>query len=322
MSLRTLYPEIAPFDVRELSVGEGHTLYIEQSGFPDGEPLVFLHGGPGAGAMRAHARFYDPRRYRIVLYDQRGVGKSYPSAATQEGLVGNTTWHLVDDLRKLADALGLGPMVLSGGSWGSTLALSFASRYPERVRALLLRGVMTFRKRELDWFFRDGASRLFPDAYAAFLRPLPEVHRCDPVRGYRTLLFGPEGPDRDRAVRAWQAWERRLSTLAPSRTLLADPDSRRVDVHALTMARLECLYSAEQAFLGSDDALLAAAPSLAARVPLHIVQGRYDLVCPVETALSLHRAWPGSMLHLTHAGHSMFEAENVDRIVRIQAELA
>ena len=319
--LRGLYPRIEPFSTARLDVGDGHSLYFEQSGKQDGIPAFFLHGGPGGGANRMHARLWDPQRYRMVLFDQRGVGKSTPSACTDAGMQANTTWHLVDDIERLRTHLGLEKIQLLGGSWGSTLALAYATRYPERVSALVLRGVCMFRKAELDWFFKDGASRLFPDAFEAFLDPLSEPERAEPLEAYRRRLWSDDLAVRHGAVRGWRHWEDRLSQLRARTVPLAENPHSNVSDHGLAMSRLECLYSCEGAFFESDGYLLEQAPRLS-HIPLEIVQGRYDLVCPMQTAWDLHRAWPGSKIAISHGGHAMFEKHTAHLLMEATDRLA
>ncbi len=294
-----LYPEIEPFNNFHLAVGGGHRLYVEEVGRRRGIPAVFLHGGPGAGCEPYHRRFFDPERYHLVLFDQRGAGRSTPHA----DLTDNTTWHLVEDLERLRRHFGFEQWLLFGGSWGSTLALAYAQTHPERVSALVLRGIFLCRPREIQWFYQEGASRIFPDYWADFLAPVPPERRDDLVGAYHQLLTGSDELRRMAAAKAWSVWEGRTATLHH------DPE---VEAHfaqphvALAMARIECHYFVNDAFLEPDQ-LLREAGRLAG-IPGVIVHGRYDMICPLENAWQLHRAWPGSELQIIpDAGHSAAE---------------
>ena len=294
-----LYPEIEPFNNFHLAVGGGHRLYVEEVGRRRGIPAVFLHGGPGAGCEPYHRRFFDPERYHLVLFDQRGAGRSTPHA----DLTDNTTWHLVEDLERLRRHFGFEQWLLFGGSWGSTLALAYAQTHPERVSALVLRGIFLCRPREIQWFYQEGASRIFPDYWADFLAPVPPARRDDLVGAYHQLLTGSDELRRMAAAKAWSVWEGRTATLHH------DPE---VEAHfaqphvALAMARIECHYFVNDAFLEPDQ-LLRDAGRLAG-IPGVIVHGRYDMICPLENAWQLHRAWPGSELQIIpDAGHSAAE---------------
>ncbi len=297
--MRGLYPDIRPYARHRLAVGEGHELYVEECGTPEGLPVVFLHGGPGAGIEPAHRRFFDPNAYRIVLLDQRGAGRSTPHAS----LEANTTWHLVTDLERLREHLGIERWVVFGGSWGSTLALAYAQRHPERVLGMILRGIFLCTPRELDWFYRDGASRLFPDRWEDFLRPLPEAERGDPLRAYHRLLTGTNEVARMAAAKAWAQWEAALCTLRADEGLIQHLTEPRM---ALALARIECHYFVHGAFLEPDQ-LLRDVGRLRG-IPAVLVHGRYDVICPLEAAWRLHRAWPGSELRIVEAaGHSAAE---------------
>ncbi len=294
-----LYPEIEPFNNFHLAVGGGHRLYVEEVGRRRGIPAVFLHGGPGAGCEPYHRRFFDPERYHLVLFDQRGAGRSTPHA----DLTDNTTWHLVEDLERLRRHFGFEQWLLFGGSWGSTLALAYAQTHPERVSALVLRGIFLCRPREIQWFYQEGASRIFPDYWEDFLAPVPPERRDDLVGAYHQLLTGSDELRRMAAAKAWSVWEGRTATLHH------DPE---VEAHfaqphvALAMARIECHYFVNDAFLEPDQ-LLRDAGRLAG-IPGVIVHGRYDMICPLENAWQLHRAWPGSELQIIpDAGHSAAE---------------
>lgn len=294
-----LYPQIEPAAIHQLDVGEGHRLYIEECGRLGGIPALFLHGGPGAGIEPYHRRFFDPERYHIVLFDQRGSGRSTPHA----GLDANDTWRLVDDIERVREFLGIERWLVFGGSWGSTLALAYAETHPGRVSALVLRGIFLCRPREIQWFYQQGASRIFPDYWEEFIDPVPEGRRDDIVRAYHELLTGDDELLRLKAARAWSTWEGRTATLVPN----ADVVDHFADAYvALSLARIECHYFLNDAFLEPDQ-LLRDAHSLAG-IPGVIVHGRYDAICPVENAWLLHRAWPGSELRIVPAaGHSAAE---------------
>ena len=295
----TPYPPIEPYVRRRLAVGERHSLYVEESGNPKGIPVVFLHGGPGAGCEPGHRRFFDPARYRIVLFDQRGSGRSTPHA----DLVDNTTWDLVADCERIRAALGIERWMVFGGSWGSTLALAYAQTHPERVLALVLRGVFLCREAEIRWFYQEGANWVFPDWWEDFIAPIPAAERGDLLHAYHRRLTGTDEVARMAAAKAWSIWEGRTATL------LANPDIQAhfSDPHvALSLARIECHYFVNQAFLEPDQ-LLRDAHHLT-DIPGVIVQGRYDLICPLRSAWDLHRAWPSAELHIVpDAGHAAFE---------------
>jgi proline iminopeptidase len=294
-----LYPPVEAYAVHRLDVGDGHRLYAEECGNPDGIPAVFLHGGPGAGCGASHRRFFDPERYRIVLFDQRGCGRSTPHA----GLNANTTWDLVADIERIRDMLGIERWLVFGGSWGSTLALAYAETHPERVSALVLRGIFLCRLQEIDWFYRQGASWIFPDYWQDFLAPIPQAEQNDPVSAYHRLLTGNDDEAMLSAAKAWSIWEGRCATLLPDqriRNAFAD------DRLALSLARIECHYFVNHSFL-EDNQLLRDAHRLTG-IPGVIIHGRYDLICPLRSAWELHRAWPGADFRLVDgAGHAAFE---------------
>ena len=306
--LRTLFPEITPFRTGKLRVSPVHELYFEESGNPEGKPVVFLHGGPGGGTDARQRRFFDPARYRIVLFDQRGCGKSTPYASLED----NTTPHLVEDIELLRRELSIERWQVFGGSWGSTLALAYAETYPAHVTELVLRGIFLLRKSEIDWFYQKGASALFPDAWEDFIAPVAPGDRHDLVSAYYKLLTESEPSTQLNAARAWSVWEGRTSCLLPNEELI-----RRTagDVFALAFARIECHYFMHGGFFGGDDALLRGVERIR-HIPATIVQGRYDVVCPAESAWALHRAWPEADLKLVaDAGHSAFEPGNVHELV-------
>ncbi len=294
-----LYPDIEPFNRWHLEVDGRHRLYVEEVGCRRGIPALFLHGGPGAGCEPYHRRFFDPQRYHLVLFDQRGAGRSTPHA----DLTDNTTWHLVEDMERLRRKFGFEQWLLFGGSWGSTLALAYAQEYPERVSALVLRGIFLCRPREIQWFYQEGASRIFPDYWEDFLKPVPPSERDDLVRAYHRILTGQDELRRMAAAKAWSVWEGRTATLLHDLAVEAHFAQPHV---ALAMARIECHYFVNDAFLQPNQ-LLENAHRLS-EIPGIIVHGRYDMICPLENAWELHRRWPRSELKIIpDAGHSAAE---------------
>jgi proline iminopeptidase len=293
------YPPIEPYARHRLAVDQRHSLYVEECGNPKGIPAVFLHGGPGAGCEPGHRRFFDPERYRIVLFDQRGSGRSTPHA----DLTDNTTWDLVADCERIRTTLGIERWLVFGGSWGSTLALAYAETHPERVLALVVRGIFLCREPEIRWFYQEGANWVFPDWWEDFIAPIPAAERHDLLRAYHRRLTGADEVGRMAAAKAWSVWEGRTATLLPN----ADLQAHFADPHvALSLARIECHYFVNGAFLEPDQ-LLRDANHLA-DIPGVIVQGRYDLICPLRSAWELHRAWPKAELNVVpDAGHAAFE---------------
>jgi len=306
---RTLYPALEPFDAGRLRVSELHELYYEQSGNPQGKPVVFVHGGPGGGTEPRMRRFFDPAAYRIILFDQRGCGRSTPHAELRE----NTTWDLVADMERLRNHLAIDRWQVFGGSWGSTLALAYAETHPERVTELVLRGIFLVRKQEIDWFYQRGASALFPDAWEGYLAPIPEAERGDLLHAYYARLTGDDPAVRQEAARAWSVWEGSTSTLFTDPGLIAKTAG---DAFSLAFARIECHYFVNQCWFPNDGALLEGVSKIR-HIPAVIVQGRYDVVCPLESAWALHRAWPeANLVIVPDAGHSAMEAGNTDALVR------
>lgn len=292
-----MYPDIEPYDTGTLAVSDIHTVYYEQSGNRIGNPVIFLHGGPGSGTSPRDRTFFDPAVYRIILMDQRGAGKSTPPAELKE----NTTWHLVSDIEKLRNHLGIDKWVVFGGSWGSALSLAYAETHPQRVKALILRGIFTLRRCELIWFYQEGASFIFPDAWEEYLKPIPEVERYDLTNAYYRRLTSEDEEVRVEAAKAWSIWE-----LTTSR-LFVDPEyikRAETDIWAQQFARIECHYFVHGGFFESDDQLLRNVDKIR-HIPTTIVQGRYDLVCPMDTAWELHKALPEAEFHIIpDAGHS------------------
>ncbi|WP_417673066.1 prolyl aminopeptidase [Pseudodonghicola sp.] len=306
--MREFYPEIEPYETGFMEVGDGHSVYYERVGTPGARPAVFLHGGPGGGINPDYRRFFDPARYDLLLFDQRGCGRSTPHA----GLEANTTWHLVEDIERLRRLVGCDSWLVFGGSWGSTLALAYAQTHPERVSALILRGVYTVTQAEIDWYYRFGVSQMFPDAWDRFLAPIPEAERDDLIAAYRRRLTAAEEAVRLEAAQAWAIWEGTTITLLPR------PEVERTygDAHfALAFARLENHYFLHGCWLEPGQ-LLRDAGKLRG-IPGEIIHGRYDMPCPVKTAYDLHQAWPEARLHIVEgAGHAATEPGIRDRLIR------
>ena len=306
--MRNLYPEIEPFDSGFLNVDARHRMYYEQCGNPQGKPVVILHGGPGAGCGAKIRRFHDPRAYRIILLDQRGAGRSTPHA----DLIDNTTWTLVADIEKLREHLGIDRWQVFGGSWGSTLALAYAEKHPECVSELVMRGIFLLRRWELEWFYQEGCSRLFPDAWEKYLEPIPEVERGDIISAYHRRLTSADESVRLEAAQAWSIWE------ASTSFMLQDEDfiNSHNDAHfALSFARIENHYFVNGGFFEVEGQLLRDAHKLKG-IPGVIVHGRYDVVCPIANAWDLHKVWPEAKLMISPtSGHSAFEAENASALI-------
>ncbi|MCZ6510739.1 MAG: prolyl aminopeptidase [Alphaproteobacteria bacterium] len=298
MVRRELFPEITPYETGVLPLDGEHVMYWEQSGNPTGAPVLFLHGGPGAGTTPTHRRFFDPVRYRIVLFDQRGAGKSTPSASIED----NTTQHLISDIERLREALAIEQWLIFGGSWGSTLGLAYAQAHSERCRGLIMRGIFLCGDEEVDWFMR-GMGRFFPEAWRKFAEAVPEAERDELLTAYRRRLDSADPDVSVPAARAWASYEATCSTLRPNGhavVAMSDPAS------ALALARLEAHYLAHRAFL-QDGALLANIDAIR-HLPAVIVQGRYDMVCPPTTADRLATAWPEARFEIiADAGHSALE---------------
>lgn len=305
---RGLYPEIEAFETGYLQVSPLHRIYFEQSGNPNGKPVVFLHGGPGAGCSPKGRRFFDPAHYRIILFDQRGCGRSTPHAE----LTDNTTWHLVADIEQLREHLGIDRWQVFGGSWGSTLALAYAQTHPERVTELVLRGIFMLRRSELEWFYQKGCDALYPDAWDKYLAAIPEAERGDLMSAYHRRLTSADPAVRVAAAKAWSVWEGSTSFLLQD---FAHIDGTAEDEFALAFARIECHYFVNGGFFAHDDQLLRDVHRIK-HIPTVIVQGRYDVVCPARSAWDLHRAWPESDLRIVpDAGHSAFEPGIVHELI-------
>lgn len=305
---RDFYPEIEPHSWGMLDVGDGHQIYWEESGHPKGKPAVFVHGGPGGGTAPRQRRFFDPAAYRIVLFDQRGCGKSTPHASLDH----NTTWHLVADMERLRTHLGIERWQVFGGSWGSTLALAYAERHPSAVTELVLRGIFLMRNKELAWFYQAGASELFPDAWEAYLAPIPEAERGDLIAAYHRRLTSGDEAVRSAAAKAWSVWEASTSFLIPSEEHIA---RAAADEFATAFARIESHYFVNRGFFGNETELLDGIDRIR-HIPAVIVQGRYDVVCPAATAWELHRLWPEADFRwVADAGHASYEPGIVSELV-------
>jgi len=306
--MRIFYPKIKPYQTHRLKVDDVHELYIEESGSVDGIPVIFIHGGPGAGCADCHRRFFDPEKYRIILFDQRGAGRSTPHA----NLENNTTQDLVADMELIREHLGIRKWVLFGGSWGSTLSLVYAQAHAERVLGLVLRGIFLCRPQEIEWFYQKGTSKLFPDAWAEFCRLIPDEERSDMVSAYYKRLTSNDELIRTKAAKAWSIWEGRTSTLKPN----ADVVNSFGNIHtAVSLARIECHYFMNNSFLEANQILNDA--EKVKDIPSIIVQGRYDVVCPMESAWDLHQALPNSELSIIpDAGHSAMEPSIIDALVK------
>lgn len=303
-----LYPPIEPYAQGRLPVSGGHEIYFEQCGNPHGKPALLVHGGPGGGSNATMRRYHDPSRYRIILLDQRGCGRSVPHASLEN----NTTWDLVADMERLREHLGIERWQLLGGSWGSTLSLAYAETHPERVTELILRGIFLLRKREIDWFYQDGCSWIYPDAFEAYQSVIPPEERSDMVKAYYKRLTHPDRNVQLAAARAWSIWE--------GTTLSLHPDENRIrhfgsDNYAIAFARIECHYFINMGFLERDGQLLADAHRLSA-IPGVIVHGRYDVVTPLRNAWDLKRVWPHAELRIApDAGHAMTEPGIIHELV-------
>lgn len=303
-----LFPPIDPFDQRMLDVGDGHHIYVEQCGNPDGAPVVVLHGGPGGGCSPAMRRYFDPEQWRIVLFDQRGCGRSRPHASVRA----NTTWHLVADIERIRNTLGIERWAVFGGSWGATLGLVYAETHPDRVAYLALRGVFLSMQRELDWFYGGGAGQFWPDQWARFCALIPEDERGDLIAAYNRRLFSGDLMLETRYARAWAAWENALASMESDGGGGDSPAE-----YARAFARLENHYFVNKGFLEVDGQILRDLPRIA-QVPGTIVQGRYDMICPPLSAHRLLAGWPAGRLHMIKAaGHALSEPGISEELVRV-----
>lgn len=298
--MQDLYPPIYPYCDGFLVVSDLHRLYWEECGNPNGKPILFLHGGPGGGINPTYRQYFHPQKWRVILFDQRGCGKSTPHAELQD----NTTWDLVADIEKLRHHLQIDKWTVFGGSWGSTLALAYSQTYPERCQGLILRGIFLLRQKELHWFYQEGASQVFPDAWESYVKPIPSEERQDFIRAYYRRLTSSDPKVRQEAARAWSLWEGSTSRLIQS------PDAMKrftEDKFADAFARIECHYFINRGFLKTDNQLLDQVDRIRS-IPGIIIQGRYDIVCPMISAWELHQAWPEAEFQvIPDAGHSMLE---------------
>lgn len=304
-----MYPEIEPFQTDFLIVSEDHDLYWEESGNPNGQPILFLHGGPGSCTEPLFRRFFDPKVYRIILMDQRGCGKSTPHASLKD----NTTWHLVEDIEKLRAYLSIKKWIVFGGSWGSTLALCYAIMHPEHVKGLILRGIFLVRQKELKWFYQFGAHHIFPDEWEKFVAPIPVSERQDLISAYYKQLTSLDPDLRRTAAKAWSGWEAATLKLMYDSKLFS---KFTADEHADSISRIECHYFVNRAFMETDNWILENVFKIRS-IPGIIVHGRYDVICPVENAWELHKAWPESTLEIVpDAGHAISEKGISEALVR------
>ncbi|GGH28727.1 proline iminopeptidase [Cribrihabitans marinus] len=312
-AVQYLYPPVDPFDQRMVDVGNGHRIYVEQCGNPDGLPVVVLHGGPGGGCSPAMRRYFDPENYRVILFDQRGCGRSRPHASVAH----NTTWHLVADIESIRRLLDIDAWLVFGGSWGATLALIYAQSHPDRVRQLVLRGVFLMTRSELDWFYGGGAGRFWPEPWARFVAPIPEVERHDLIAAYNRRLFSGDLAEETRFGKLWAAWENALASIHSDGTTGESPGD-----YARAFARLENHYFTNGGFLEFDGQILANMARIS-HLPGRIVQGRYDMICPPASAWKLAELWPGAELRMVrNAGHALSEPGISAELVRIMDRIA
>lgn len=303
-----MYPEIKTYNTFFLKVSSLHTLYVEEAGNPQGKPVIFLHGGPGGGTLPNYRRYFDPSKWRIILFDQRGCGKSTPFAELEE----NTTWDLVDDIEKIRRHFDIQKWAVFGGSWGSTLALTYSITYPEKCSELFLRGIFLLRKKEIDWFYQEGCSKIFPDAWEKYVEIIPENERHDFVTAYYKRLISSDKKMRKIAAAAWSTWEGSTSKLIPEEEVVSRFGE---DEFADAFARIECHYFINKGFFAEDNFIIENISKIR-HIPTVIVQGRYDVVCPLDSAWALHRAFPEAVFHIIpDAGHSLSEKGITHKII-------
>ncbi len=310
----TLYPEIKPFATHALAVTDLHTLYVEQCGNPDGIPVLFVHGGPGGGCDVKNRCFFDPELYHIVLFDQRGAGRSTPHACLED----NHTQALIDDMEQIRVYLHIDKWCLFGGSWGSTLSLLYAQQHTDRVMGLILRGIFLCREQDISWFYQSGAGRLFPDYWKDYVHPVPEARRGNMVEAYYELLTGGNELARMAAAKAWSGWEARCATLRPNHDVV----DHFLDPHvALAMARIECHFFVNNSFIRENEILDNV--DCLRDLPTIIVHGRYDVVCPMDNAYALHQRLPAADFHIIRdAGHAASEPGITDALVHATQQMA
>lgn len=312
--MRTLYPAIEPYRTGYLDTGDGHQVYWEMCGNPNGKPAVFLHGGPGAGCSPAHRRLFDPQKYRVLLFDQRSCGRSKPHASLEN----NTTWDLVKDIESLRAIMGVDKWLVFGGSWGATLALAYSETHPAHVSELIVRGIFTLKKREIDWYYQEGASNLFPDLWESFLAPIPEAERGDLVGAYRKRLVGSDPKAQLEAARAWSVWEGSTIKLLPNKQ---NSSNYGQDQFALAFARIENHYFTHGGWM--DDGQLIRDAGKLKNIPGIIIQGRYDVCTPAITAWELHRAWPEAQFVIVDdAGHAFDEPGIMNQLIEATDKFA
>jgi len=312
--MQILYPEIKPYAEHRLEVADNHDLYVEECGTPEGIPVIFIHGGPGAGCDNDHRRFFDPEKYRIVLFDQRGCGRSLPHASLED----NTSQYLVSDMEAIRVSLDIDRWMLFGGSWGSTLALLYAEAHPDNVMAMILRGIFLARQKDYDWLYKEGASLIYPDYWEDFKNHIPKNERDNLVDAYYKRLTGSDELARMSAAKAWSLWEARIATLHTNHKILEHFAAPHV---ALAIARIEAHYFANNCFIEDLDILNNI--EKIKDIPGIIVHGRYDMICTLDNAHALQHAWPISELQIVRdAGHSAGEAGNIDALVRATRTMA
>ena len=311
----SLFPNIEPFDSHFLQVSGLHTVYVEEAGNPDGKPVIFVHGGPGGGIEPIYRQYFNPKKWRIILFDQRGCGQSTPFAELKD----NTTWDLVSDIEKIRKHLQIEEWVVFGGSWGSTLSLAYAQSHPERVKALILRGIFLLRNKEIRWFYQEGASNIYPDAWEKYLKPIGKGERDDLLSAYYKRLINKDRAIRLEAAKSWSIWEGSTSKLLPNKKTLHRFGE---DDFSEAFARIECHYFMNRGWFDPEDQLLQNI-SIIRHIPGAIVQGRYDVVCPMISAWELHQAWPEAELHvIKDAGHSMTEPGIANKLVQLTEQFA
>ena len=312
--MQLLYPDIKPYDQQWIEVEPPHRLYLEQCGSPDGIPVIVIHGGPGSGCEPQHRRYFDPEKYRIILFDQRGAGQSRPHASIEN----NNTTALINDLELIRDYLNIDQWMLFGGSWGSTLSLAYTQQYPQQVSALILRGIFLGRQKDLDWLYQQGASKIYPDFWEDFIHLIPESERDDLLAAYAKRLFGKDEIARMSAAKAWAVWEGRIATLQNSHKTIEHFSEPRL---ALSLSRIEVHFFTNNCFL-DENQLIDHADKLK-DIPGIIVHGRYDMICPLENAWALTKAWPNAELQIVRdAGHSITESGNIDALIRATKTMA
>ncbi|MEC9455335.1 MAG: prolyl aminopeptidase [Candidatus Neomarinimicrobiota bacterium] len=303
-----LFPNIEPFNTFHLPVSDLHTIYVEESGNKNGKPVIFLHGGPGGGVDPKYRRYFNPDKWRIIMFDQRGCGKSTPFAELKE----NTTWNLVDDIEKIRNHLSIDNWVVFGGSWGSTLSLAYSQTYPNSCKGLILRGIFLVRKKEIDWFYQEGANNIFPDRWESFLEPIPVEKRDNLMQAYYEILTGDDHSKKIEAAKAWSTWEGSTVRLMQDENFISDFSDEKF---AEAFARIECHYFMNNCWFNSNNHLIENVDKIR-HIPGVIIHGRYDIICPVVQAWDLHQAWPEADLHIIpDAGHSIFEEGIKDKIL-------